>query len=251
MSASTLSIASIIAAVAIVVIILFITSASINKVKLELKAIKDMLIKVANGTFDGDMAPPQIKQSAEIMTALKSIAKDVKQQQQAVTHFAYVDELTGMPNKRRFNEELIRSFDFAKRGMPVCIVTAEISDIKKINSESGRATSDRVIKLMADIIKTKTRKTDFSARLGDDDFAMVLPNMNDNKIEDWLTEMATNFNKEQQQEKILPENQKCDIKFGYSFVNEKMDREPQQVLDRATTAMAKIMADNQTIVMQG
>lgn len=251
MSISILSIASIIAAVIIIAIVLVVTSASVSKVRLELKTIKDMLIKVSNGTFDGENAPPQLKESAEIMVALKSIAKDVKQQQQAVTHYAYIDELTGLPNKRRFDEELVRSFDFAKRGLPVCVVTAEISDIKKINSESGRATSDRIVKLLADILRKKIRKTDMTARLGSDDFAIVLPNMNDNKIHDWLTELSNRFISEQQMEHILPGEQQCSVRFGYSFINQDLDREPHQVLDRATSALSKFESGSSAIAIEG
>lgn len=251
MSTSLLSIASIIAAAIIVFMVTLVASSAVKKVKLELTIIKDMLIKVSNGSFEGDNAPPQIRESADIMSALKSIANDVKQQQNAVAHYAYIDELTGLPNKRRFDEELVRSFDFAKRGLPVCIVTAEISDIKKINSESGRSTSDRIIKILADILRKKIRKTDMSARLGSDDFAIVLPNMNESKILDWLTELSNHFISEQKVEKVLSDDKHCNVRFGYSFINQDLDRDPQQVLDRATSAMSKITENSTSVAMEG
>ena len=254
MSTSILSLASIGAAIIIVAIAMLVAlnaSKAVKKAKSELKIIKNLLIQVSNGSFDGDNAPPQIKESAEILTALNRIAKDVKQQQQAVTHFAYVDELTGLPNKRRFDEELIRSFDFAKRGLPVCIVSIEVSDLKKINSESGRATGDKILKMLAKTLEDKIRKTDLTAHLGSDEFALVLPNMDGNKIQDWLTTLSEQFLEQQRSENLLPENLSCNARFGYSFINKETDREPQQVMDRATHALSKINGDGSTISMEG
>lgn len=246
-----LSIASIIAAATLTAIVIFLSANSVKRVKNELKDIKDLLLQVSNGTFDGDNAPPHIKESADILKALKRIAGDVKQQQQAVSHYAYTDDLTGLANKRRFDEELIRCFDFAKRGLPVCIVTMELTNIKKINNEVGSATGDKVLKLMAEILKKTVRKTDLSARLGSDEFAIVLPNMENNAIRDWLSKLSAYFIKEQKKDNLLPENHICNIRFGYSFVKRETDRDPSQVFDRSTQALARTDAGSNIIVMEG
>ena len=254
MSTTILSLTSIGAAiimVAIAMLVVLNTSRSARKARTELKTIKELLIQVSNGSFDGDNAPPQIKESADILTALKRIAKDVKQQQQAVTHFAYIDELTGLANKRRFDEELVRSYNFAKRGLPVCIVSIEVSDLKKINSESGRATGDKILKMLAKTMENKIRKTDLTARLGSDEFALVLPNMESNKIQEWLTTLSEQFIEQQRNENLLPDNLSCNARFGYSFINKETDNEPQQVLDRATHALSKINGGGSTIAMEG
>jgi len=254
MFTTILGFSSIIAAIIILVISLFVAfnaSKSANSAKTELKTIKGLLIQIANGTFDGDNAPPQIKESAEILTALKNIASDVKRQQQAVTHFAYTDELTGLPNKRRFDEELIRSFDFAKRGLPVCIVSVEINDLKKITHESGRATGDKILLMLAAILQEKIRKTDLTARLSDDEFALVLPNMESNKIQNWLTSLSELFLEQQNKENLLPDNQSCQARFGYSFIEKDTDQESQQVMDRATLALSKIKTGDTAVFMKG
>ncbi len=251
MSASILSIASIIAAAVISAIALFLSINAVKKVKEELTAIKKVIVQIANGSFDGDNPPPQIKESADILTALKGIAKDVNHQQQAVNHFAYTDELTGLPNKRRFDEELIRSFDFAKRGLPVCIVSMEINNLKKITGEVGRTTSDNIVILLANTLSSTIRKTDFAARLGTDDFAIVLPNMENEKIHGWLSNLSDKLIDEQKNEKLLPDNNACNVRFGYSFVKQELDEEPQQVLDRAIQALVKIDNNSAALITEG
>lgn len=251
MSASILSIASIIAATIISAIALFLSINAVKKVKEELTAIKKVIVQVANGSFDGDNPPPHIKESADILTALKGIAKDVNHQQQAVNHFAYTDELTGLPNRRRFDEELIRSFDFAKRGLPVCIVSMEINNLKKITGELGRTTSDNVVVSLANTLSSTIRKTDFTARLGTDDFAIVLPNMENEKIQGWLSSLSDKLINEQKNEKLLPNNNTCNVRFGYSFVNQELDEKPQQVLDRAIQALAKIDNNSAALITEG
>jgi len=251
MSATILSIASIIAATIISAIAIFLSLNAVKNVKAELAAIKKIIIQVASGSFDGDNPPPHIKESADILTALKAIANDVNRQQQAVTHFAYTDELTGLPNRRRFDEELIRSFDFAKRGLPVCIVSMEINNLKKITGESGRAIGDSIVTSLAKTLASTIRKTDFAARLGNDDFAIVLPNMENEKIHGWLTSLSEKLLNEQKNENILPDNNTCDVRFGYSFVKQELDDEPQQVLDRAMQALAKIGDNNSAIISEG
>ncbi|NOX43380.1 MAG: GGDEF domain-containing protein [Gammaproteobacteria bacterium] len=250
MSVSILSIASIIAAFVIAATAIFLSLNATKKIKDELSAIKNLIVQVSNGTFDGDNPPPQIKESADILTALKQMANDVQHNQQAVSHFAYTDELTGLPNGRRFNEELIRSFDFAKRGLPVCIVSMEIENLKEIISEAGRSTSDKVVKLLAKTLSDTIRKTDFAARLGNDDFAIVLPNMENDKIHGWLTNLSEKLVDEQKNKQLLPDNDSCHLRFGYSFVNQDTDEEPQQVLDRAIQALAKIGSNSSTVLME-
>lgn len=86
------------------------------------------------------------------------------------------DELTGMKNRRAFNEHLEREFQRALRHHSyLSLIFANIDDIKSYNAEYGHHAGDELIKLVSETILKDTRSTDYVARFAGDEFAFVLP----------------------------------------------------------------------------
>lgn len=86
------------------------------------------------------------------------------------------DELTGMKNRRAFNEHLEREFQRALRHHSVLsLIFANIDDIKGYNAEFGHHSGDELIKMVSEQILKDTRSTDYVARFAGDEFAFVLP----------------------------------------------------------------------------
>jgi diguanylate cyclase (GGDEF)-like protein len=245
-----LSIASIIASLVIVAIVIFFATKIVTTVKSELDQVRSLLIQIANGTFNGEFPPPKLKEGAQILSAIQKIAKEVQQQQRTVEHLVYTDELTGLANRRRFEDELTRGFHFAKRGLPMCIVSFGINNLEEIHTKAGRAKGDQVIADLAEILKNNIRKTDLSARLGSDDFALVLPNMEEHTIRGWLSELNSRFLEKQKEDETLKNMNAGQIRFGYSFVRQDADSTPQQVFDRATQARSKAQAGTENNIVE-
>lgn len=89
---------------------------------------------------------------------------------------AVTDELTGMKNRRAFNEHLEREFQRALRHhSTLSLIFANIDDIKGYNAEFGHHAGDELIKLVSELILKDTRSTDYVARFAGDEFAFVLP----------------------------------------------------------------------------
>jgi diguanylate cyclase (GGDEF)-like protein len=88
---------------------------------------------------------------------------------------AYTDHLTGAANRRRFDQQLELEIERAARyGHPFCLLLLDIDDFKKINDEFGHNAGDRVINDLAKILREHIRAPDLAARIGGDEFAVLL-----------------------------------------------------------------------------
>ena len=88
---------------------------------------------------------------------------------------AYTDHLTGTANRRRFDQQLELEIERAARYRhPLCLVLLDIDDFKKINDEFGHKAGDDVINHLARILHDGVRSPDLAARIGGDEFAVLL-----------------------------------------------------------------------------
>ena len=95
-------------------------------------------------------------------------------QQQALT-----DDLTSLPNRRRFMTEFRRESQRADRaGTPLSVIVLDIDDFKQVNDTWGHETGDLVLRGLAEALAAATRSVDLAARLGGEEFAILLPNTN-------------------------------------------------------------------------
>ena len=93
-------------------------------------------------------------------------------QQQALT-----DDLTSLPNRRRFMSEFRREAQRADRsGTALSVIVLDIDDFKKVNDTWGHETGDAVLRGLAEALAAATRSVDLAARLGGEEFAVLLPN---------------------------------------------------------------------------
>ena len=87
------------------------------------------------------------------------------------------DPLTGLANRRSFEVSVAREIDrVARAGEPALLLVADIDHFKRINDEHGHAAGDRVLQQVAQVLKDSLRPMDTVARVGGEEFAMVLPN---------------------------------------------------------------------------
>lgn len=108
-------------------------------------------------------------QQIEMSITITDLFLTVKEQ-------AVTDPLTGLYNRRNFEETLKREVTRAQRQhQPFSIIGLDLDHLKKINDDHGHAYGDLAIKTVADILKSNARSIDLPARMGGEEFNVLLP----------------------------------------------------------------------------
>ncbi len=89
---------------------------------------------------------------------------------------AATDALTGLYNRRLFDEYCDKELNRAKRyGQPLAVVLLDLHKLKQVNDSYGHLQGDKVLQLTATTLRNTLRAADFAFRIGGDEFALLLP----------------------------------------------------------------------------
>jgi diguanylate cyclase (GGDEF)-like protein len=89
---------------------------------------------------------------------------------------ARTDYLTGALNRRAMEEAVLREVERSIRySHPLCMIVVDIDNFKHLNDSRGHAAGDRVLQVFANHVKTILRRPDLLARMGGDEFTILLP----------------------------------------------------------------------------
>ena len=164
------------------------------------------------------------KRAAELVIAIKELAF----QNEEILYLSYYDLLTGLYN-RRFYEEELKRLD-TTRNLPLTIVVGDVNGLKQINDSFGHATGDELLKRSAEVIKRGCRTSDIISRIGGDEFVILLPNTGASEAEI----IINRINELSLLEKVGSIN--ISISFGYETKNNE-DGEIQEVFKKADKQM--------------
>jgi diguanylate cyclase (GGDEF)-like protein len=113
---------------------------------------------------------------AHSLAAQAAIALDNARLHGVVKRQAVTDELTGLANRRSFREtletELLRAQRFRNS---LSLVVADLDDFKRVNDQFGHHVGDDVLRAFAEVLRGRIRGVDLAARLGGEEFAVLLP----------------------------------------------------------------------------
>lgn len=100
----------------------------------------------------------------------------VKKQRERVRQLARRDQLTGLYNRREFEDRFQNEFERARRyGMDLSVMMLDLDHFKEVNDTYGHAAGDDVLSAVGRVMKDSTRQVDIAGRYGGEEFTMVLP----------------------------------------------------------------------------
>jgi diguanylate cyclase (GGDEF)-like protein len=110
------------------------------------------------------------------LTEQQKLAQRLEQLNKDLERRAMTDDLTGLPNRRAFDEAIRRELERAKRiEKPLCLLMLDLDKFKNVNDHHGHQAGDAVLVEVAAVLRDTCRACDFAARLGGEEFIVLLP----------------------------------------------------------------------------
>ncbi len=111
--------------------------------------------------------------------AIFSDISDRKASEERIKRLAYFDELTGLANRRLFQDRLQMAIANAHRHQhQLALLFLDLDMFKRINDSLGHSIGDKVLQIVAKRLKVSLREGDTAARLGGDEFTILVPELN-------------------------------------------------------------------------
>jgi diguanylate cyclase (GGDEF)-like protein len=126
---------------------------------------------------------PLIRTQAREEGKLRAMTATLSARSETLEQAAVTDALTGMYNRRYFDDALKEYLDeFGRISRPVGLMVLDLDHFKQVNDTHGHDVGDEVLRAVAGCLKDLTRYHDVSARLGGEEFAVLVPNMDDGQL---------------------------------------------------------------------
>ncbi len=107
---------------------------------------------------------------------LERYHRELEEANDQLRKLAVTDELTGLRNRRSFEERLVMEFSMARRRKrELSVLLIDVDNFKTINDRWGHAAGDEVLRRLGSILRTTVRLPDLPARYGGEEFVVLLP----------------------------------------------------------------------------
>jgi len=131
----------------------------------------------AMGMYDNDSAGQ--RRFIGTYGVVRDIA-DRKRAEKTIAYQAYHDLLTALPNRARFQDRLAQAMTQAKRNITrLAVMFIDLDKFKFVNDSLGHVAGDKLLQALASRLRSCLREVDTLARMGGDEFVLLLPNINE------------------------------------------------------------------------
>jgi diguanylate cyclase (GGDEF)-like protein len=144
-----------------------------------------MLQVAAQRPFDPQMPVGGTQEVSELVDGFNAMLSELQRRDRAkrdaearLQHMALVDDLTGLPNRRLLTDRLSHSVAKARReNRKVALLYIDLDGFKLVNDSLGHGVGDVLLGQVAQRMKTRFRQSDTLARIGSDEFTLILDNV--------------------------------------------------------------------------
>jgi len=150
-----------------------------------------------------------------LFTILFDITEQVKARRQ-IEYLAYHDHLTGVYNRRYF-EETFRKLAENGEHYPLGVIMGDINGLKLFNDAYGHLKGDEAIVSLVNDLQAKLEPDQYLARIGGDEFAIIVPATNEAELKKLVKQLEMLFHQDDQSEEL----RSLSISFGYSIQHHK------------------------------
>ncbi|AZZ73634.1 hypothetical protein CCX46_00280 [Pseudomonas sp. RU47] len=151
----------------------------------DLKHVLENHLEGLLGTMDQHQKQRDAREQ-EVATRLKSLSERVAHMEQEAQGFrehlevqrqkALIDPLTGLPNRAAWSERLEHEIkQWQQHGNTLSLAMLDLDHFKRINDNYGHLAGDKVLKIIATVLRKRLRGSDFIARFGGEEFVLLLP----------------------------------------------------------------------------
>jgi diguanylate cyclase (GGDEF)-like protein/PAS domain S-box-containing protein len=145
-------------------------------------------IEVELLTADGRRVPLEVRtrlvRDGDVALGVQGIGRDITERRRAeeqIAFLVYHDRLTGLPGRVMFEELLALGLSRAERtGSLVAVMYLNLDNFKLVNDSLGHAAGDELLRIVSGRLRAVARDTDLVARLGADEFLLLLAGLPDN-----------------------------------------------------------------------
>ena len=184
----------------------------------------DTWIKISIFSYGSNYILIQIDDNSEEMKQLLQYITERKKVEEALYH----DQLTGLYNRRYYEEELIRINNEAN--YPITLVMADLNGLKLTNDAFGHVFGDRLLITFANVLKKECRNDYIIARIGGDEFILLLPRTNSIQAEKIVNRIQSVL------EHTMEDNINLSVSFGWK-TKQNVNEEFEEIYKQAEEAM--------------
>lgn len=196
-----------------------------------------------------EMANRLQQKHLEITELNSYLEQRVQERTRQLQELASRDPLTGLYNRRHFNEFLAQRFSESKRyGSSLACVMIDLDKFKVVNDTHGHQRGDEILKLAASTIEQELRSSDIAARYGGDEFVVLMPQAENQQARGFADRLRERF-----AELIAIQYPDCSVGFsvGTASLSDLSSDDPDELVRLADLSLYEAKHSPQKSVRQG